>query len=632
MPDDSKPATCPARVQQLTTGNKPNDSKRATSRSTPRRPSHCGASEESCKGRPWRRNIHDNAMLARSVQNCVEAWKLNDLNGVFDVDSGKSPYEAWMEECTGYVRKVIHFNSSITSPRPASVADGAPVSPNSAQVQSPVNAQPVAEEQLDDATTSQQQSQETVTSEDSCSDSSGEIEGLFPDSCNEVVDNQDTLQNYDAVKIYRQCRFFKPCSLWFIRELLFSGGDAVRRGQTFDSGAIVYSEGDPGMCMYVVARGTAEVSSTTKSTFCVGYGGSFGDAQVLGVSSVREDTVRAKTSLHVLQVTCGALTRLLKKTPLSDLNENPATSDDKSVNKKPGHLERMSVMTTGMSKRCSQGSSLPYVFLEERHHFEREAVRIYHEQNQHHAQQVADKKDVCTADTNAAGSLVETPARRKQRTDGKELISIASAQRPKSHAVSSGLNVAHVSGLENPRQWRQQVERTQQILVEGKLQDIPARDRYIESLSTSIRSDMLGGQMMPPDSAFKKRRSSFIPPSTCKDSSGRRLTGTGRHRKGTQKREEPMIVDAARHALDFQLLPPMKELSPMDKHTLLQLLQKQAKLAKNRQAQEIRARTMTTGLGRHGCLAQQNIDRSSGRVPTTPPMHRIAEKDAPLQV
>merc|ERR1719469_423492 len=87
--------------------------------------------------------------------------------------------------------------------------------------------------------------------------------------------------------------------------MIAAGGPAAQRGSTFDSGSIVYSQGDPGSSMFLVCRGVAESGGRQLSE-----GHTFGEAQVLG-DPRRRETVRARTTLHVLEVRSNVLARML---------------------------------------------------------------------------------------------------------------------------------------------------------------------------------------------------------------------------------------------------------------------------------------------------------------------------------
>jgi len=115
--------------------------------------------------------------------------------------------------------------------------------------------------------------------------------------------------------------------------------------------------------MFIVGRGVAEilVKGNRTDIRTVEVGGYFGEQQVLGILSRRHETVRAKTSLQLFEVTANALTKLLRRTHAEEDAEHGFGAD-----------------TSLWKKRAERGqTSFQCLYQEERRHFESEAVRMY---------------------------------------------------------------------------------------------------------------------------------------------------------------------------------------------------------------------------------------------------------------
>lgn len=160
----------------------------------------------------------------------------------------------------------------------------------------------------------------------------------FSRQCHHVMKDQGKVVPFDVHSIYLDCAFFKHCSHSFVRELIRAGGPQAWHGLSVPPHVNVYQEGDIGHSMFVIGRGTAaSIAPDGRIKKEYGISDCFGQIQVLGVTTRRLETIRAKTTLQVFVTTQNTLTKILKGS----------------------HL------LSGIT------------FADERRHFEKESVRIY---------------------------------------------------------------------------------------------------------------------------------------------------------------------------------------------------------------------------------------------------------------
>jgi len=404
--------------------------------------------------------------------------------------------------------------------------------------------------------------------------------GAFAGQCRAVVGDQDLVEAYDAHKIYQSSSLFGKCSPCFIRHLVAQGGPSVWSGITTDVGVVVYSAGDTGHSAYIIVRGFAETISAAASAAAaaaaahggtsagaaaveearrLGPGDCFGDAQAVGVEVTRQETVRAKTSMHLLEVSCSTLTRLLmqKIGPDADIDATAPTSWSKgrtlgsmsSPPEAPKVAERASLNMHDESDDHQQHQQ--YAFKEERRYFEREATRMYAALHPKSAGGSAlnttrttrtaasyGSEEVPRSSTRSGASLwhriaaAPDPLAAPSTPTGNGSPTVATATSPTAAAAaaasqgSSGGPAAptppspratpsspaagkHYSSLEDPRAWRKQLERAQLNMLEGgnSPEDHVKREKILNTLREEVRKDIKRGLMVPSDAADLIRRS-----------------------------------------------------------------------------------------------------------------------------
>lgn len=402
----------------------------------------------------------------------------------------------------------------------------------------------------------------TSSSETWANDAASSEEGVgmrrprtFSAHCSKVLGEQGAVQAFNPQRIYLACEFFSVCSLCFIRELVASGEPPLWQGITFDSKAVIYSEGDSGTSMYVIVRGVAEVVCKGREPRELRAHDYFGEAQALGVLTERQETVYAKTSLHALEVSCGTLTNLLRRERTQDMATDglaappkpPASPTPKGSVLNP--QEPTASRAPRRTQRCGSASLRFYAFAEERGHFEHLAGHLYQQLvRRHHppGRRVPTASASTTAFAAAAPSAGNTASSVVQghfapaavygsnagaeadEEGGGSAASAAAApaadeapgQSPRKLLMHQSSNLeaagdrkkgskrnaaataaaAHVSGVDNPKLWRKHLEEVQLMLTEGDMSDDGnGRERFIQRLTDSIRGDMRRGYMMPAD-------------------------------------------------------------------------------------------------------------------------------------
>lgn len=211
-----------------------------------------------------------------------------------------------------------------------------------------------------------------------------EVNVAFGGLCRTLVCEQDAVEAYDAHKVYKSSTLFGKCSICFIRHLVSCGGAPAWSGRNVDSGTVIYAAGDRGSSAFVVVRGGAERMLATggaaeeeaQPSQFFGPGDCFGAVQMLGLDFTRKETVRAKTSMHVLEVTCHALMLLLMHKSVPGTELFPAVTWGRKSTFNLGHgsvdVDKSKTWTS-----FEKSDNDEYTFMEERRHFEREASRLY---------------------------------------------------------------------------------------------------------------------------------------------------------------------------------------------------------------------------------------------------------------
>jgi len=347
----------------------------------------------------------------------------------------------------------------------------------------------------------------------------------FSGECCQVISDQSPIEFFDSLAVYRSCPLFQRCSPGFIQKLMTVGGKSAWNGKIFECGSTIYSEGQRESCMYLIIRGSiALVSGASKQI--IGPGECIGVAQGLGVLAERQETAMAETSVHVLEVTLSALTTIFTE-------------------KEEFH-------------NSSGGEPLGNYYTRERRLFEMEARRLG-----------AEKR----------GLLHGGRTRRVREEDGVKATK--SLKRPimpfKKHqgdddaAEPRGMCSAshHISCLQHPRQWRQQVQKLQKELIDGDFTDMgrAKREAFLQSLSASITQDFNNGCLQPIDSPF-------------------RAAMDERHDRHEQRQTpnhgEEEVEEVTTGMLELSLLPAFQEMSCKQKVDLFHHMNAQNKAHANR--------------------------------------------------
>eukprot|EP00927_Polykrikos_kofoidii_P013981 TRINITY_DN16099_c0_g1_i1.p1 TRINITY_DN16099_c0_g1~~TRINITY_DN16099_c0_g1_i1.p1 ORF type:complete len:748 (-),score=122.95 TRINITY_DN16099_c0_g1_i1:54-2297(-) len=355
----------------------------------------------------------------------------------------------------------------------------------------------------------------------------------FSSKCFHVLNDQRTTASLNALRLFLDCEFFKPCCPAFLRGLIAAGGKLSWQGEDFHSESTVYAEGSTGITMYIIVRGVAVVVTKERpqETRELRAGDSFGEAQVLGVVSQRHETVSAKTPLHVLVVSGDVLSRLLKqiKVDEEDMFDAARVASTQAVNSDGSRAKawiesnqveasqdegRLAVDDDNSckKKKASTARRNGYVFLEERRHFERESVRLYLEVGLAHRQELAKNR---TSGRTRRGKLANTDvadeaevmndighdARHHRIGDSNtpevpsrrlatDAPSRASPATPASPASARGAAPSARSEM------RGRYQQTNEVPNED---GCGAQERFMQRLEQSIRTDMRRGLMMPAD-------------------------------------------------------------------------------------------------------------------------------------
>jgi len=419
----------------------------------------------------------------------------------------------------------------------------------------------------------------------------GGLRRTFSKQCCRVMRDQHTVEAFDARSILKGCRFFRPCSCAFTRDLVMNGGWPLWRGEYYDSGAIIYNEGDVDTTMYVIRNGSAEsfYKDWNREPINFGPGEYFGAAQALGVLSRRHESMRAKTSIHVLVISAPILAKLLKRTKEED--ERIQGMEICNTPRSEGVNRTTSIGIPASMRKSSGSASMQYVFMEERRHFEREAVRLY-----------LDLGNPRSTRGNVSGSG-SSAARARRRTDDE----------PDAEATVEGLTDDKTTPSSSRRAVRRpgasgQVKANAEDLVqEAQL----STQRFARRVVNSLRGDVRRGYMMPHGESVhetKKKdraRRQSAQSVGAQPSDGQRGIATAWGAKATDS-NVGIAVDGGSSAeedddvqieesnkiektpIDLAQLPPLGLMNPAQKFLLLKQVQEQAKVLKSKQRKAAR--------------------------------------------
>lgn len=281
----------------------------------------------------------------------------------------------------------------------------------------------------------------------------------FSGECCQVINDQAPIEFFDSLAVYRSCPLFQRCSPGFIQKLMSVGGKSACHGKIFECGSTIYPEGQRGSCMYLIVRGTIALVPASK---LLGPGDCIGVAQGLGVVAERQETAIAETSVHVLEITLSALTTIFTE-------------------KEEFH-----------SSTCFGGESWGNYYTHERRLFELEARRLRVEK----AAKTRRMKREATDTTKATKTLKRLTMQLKKH-HAEESDPVPELRPP--------ANPPHISCLQHPRQWRQQVQKLQRELIDGDFSEFgrARREAFLQSLSASLTQDFNSGYQQPLDSPFR---------------------------------------------------------------------------------------------------------------------------------
>ena len=88
----------------------------------------------------------------------------------------------------------------------------------------------------------------------------------------------------------------------------------ARDAVTFDSGQVIFAEGDPGSSMYVVVDGEVEITVAGRSVRTIGAGGIFGEMALIE-HGPRSGTATAKTAVRLVAIDERRFHFLVQQTP-----------------------------------------------------------------------------------------------------------------------------------------------------------------------------------------------------------------------------------------------------------------------------------------------------------------------------
>lgn len=362
--------------------------------------------------------------------------------------------------------------------------------------------------------------------------------------CRHLLMEQSPVAAFDVMSIYLSCEFFKACSVCFVREMVAAGGPPALKGVSIPPHVNVYAEGDPGHCMFVVARGSAAVVDRRgRPQRELGISDYFGGLEVLGITGRRLETICAKTSLQLLVLTQTTLTKMLKR---------PTAQEDemlKNANKAPEN-------STALKQSQLMGIHTHNTFDDERRHFEVESVRLYKEY----------------IGTGVRANVKPRPTLSPRRT------------------LSSNTFESQVGNGEASRRASEQQADALAAASADHADAMQARERLFAKTVSSLRHDMRMGFMMPADSfggAGASKQKSFASPRRQKQ--GHKPAGgddrdlvpvaseTKDDDQASEEKDDETFAQDVAAPLDPHLLPPLHLLNPVQKHGILRQLRHQNK-------------------------------------------------------
>lgn len=395
-------------------------------------------------GAKWTKSLG----TGQTVDRVIRAKTIPVVKKRAAMQADASPYKLWLETSLDHeVReRIVVFDALGRSPvdSPAHPARLTPIKQLSMSEDAPAGKSPSGAKS---SSSRCQAREDKATDEDfSCS-----LPRSFSQRCCNIFGDQDEIKPFDTMDIYFNCPFFKNCSSGFVRSLVLAGGTPSYQGRSVPSGDLVYARGDPGQSLFVIARGTAEIIVRNAQKRFVRLGGYFGEMQVLGVLPRRHETVLAKTSLLILEITSTVLMKQLRRT-----QANPDFPDEEGI-EPAARAARQRAQMMSVGKEC--------LFPDERRHFENEAVRLYREVG---------------AKGEGKAMAVEARARTAQ----------SSAERRSSVVVCSPAS-STIRGTE--------------LLEKREAAQVQQRESLMTNLVQSIRTDMRQGFMMPAELVRSRR-------------------------------------------------------------------------------------------------------------------------------
>lgn len=392
----------------------------------------------------------------------------------------------------------------------------------------------------------------------------------FAGECCRILEGRKAIDTFNAEQVYRRCTLFRNCSPGFINALIEAGGDQGWRGKPVSAGINVYTEGEPGSSMFIIVRGNAVEVMKGVEEKTLGPGDHCGAAQALGVSTRRQETVRASTSLHVIEIPCRILMQLSVR-PLRLENKEHDADGSGSV---------------PLSRRPD--GRIAVAFAAERRHFEREAKLIASQLKSHRRRRPA--------------------ARLALKELGLQTARLGSSEL--NEEEDSELPDASSSIGSRPFPRRLVRPGTQATAATAELEEtITATEQLIQQVRASIRRDMWSGFLQPDLPGVR----AGLRPSIARRSRARRTLAieaptarphsqSGHHRTSKDMEEEDIFQGPEDEPkLDLTLFPPVSEMCAKQKVTFLRLLQR--KLLHTKRAKRLPSRVLspesrpTTGSG-----------------------------------
>jgi hypothetical protein len=319
-------------------------------------------------------------------------------------------------------------------------------------------------------------------------------------------------------------------------------------GISKSSGDIVYEKGEAGSSMYIVARGMATVSKSLHRRHDIGPGSFFGEVQALGIDSQRQETVRAKTALHLLEVHHDSITSLLKR-------------------KKVDWYSPPDCIENSEEQPQLQGAPPPsaMMFPEERRHFEMYRTNLFRAQCRRKQYNVAasphDDGDTfhmtSISDTSDIG-VGQTRRKNLRRHNRKLMWNVGESLSSSAESQHPSLDRAHVQTCQS----------------------------FMTKLVESLRDDKKSRFMLPKGLRFgskneptQKGSAGWKTPNWCYISSAGPESNSCAETPTNSRSMFPEEEEAlGQDTLELELLPPLELLSPLQKQTLLKQLQAHLKV------------------------------------------------------